>query len=59
MISDVRLRTTIFKTGVPTLGRTSKSTIFHNFRYERLGDDRKQIDEKSTEVTRNVLTEIN
>ena len=59
MISDVRLRSTIFKTGVPTLGRTSKSTVFHDFRYERSGDDRKKIDEKSTKVTRNVLTEIN
>ena len=57
MIFVARLRTTIFETDVRILGRTSKSTNFQDFRYERSGNDQKQNDGNLTKVTKNVLTE--
>ena len=54
---NARLRTTTSKTGVRILGRTSKNSIFHDFRYERSGNDQKQNDGNLTKVTKNVFTE--
>ena len=59
IICNARLRTTIFETGVRILGRTSKNTIFRDFRCERSGDDQKQNDGNLTKVIKYVLTEKN
>ena len=59
MIRDARLRTTIFETGVRILGRTSKNSIFHDFRYERSGNDQKQNDGNLTKITKNINQKYN
>ena len=41
---NARLRTPTSRTGVRILRRTSKNSIFQDFRYERSGNDQKQND---------------